>query len=717
MKTTQKRLWLALALVGVVCLAWLAVAGILLWAVLSPNDWQTLRGALGGRAGLLLFLWGLALVPIYSVLHGLAHRYITKPARLAEEVAVRLQTPHPALLDLSDPDTAPMAKLFNQLLADRAQLQQDIDAQIAKASADIEEERAWLSALMAELDRSVVVCNLDGQILLYNNRAKLQFKRLSTHGALADGGELIGLGRSIYTVFSRDLIDHAVATLSRRLQRGEQPVSAQCVSQTPSGKWFRVHVSPVRRDTHTLRGLVLIIENITEEFVAKTQHAQHLDWLADGLVAEHVQLSQALQTHTDLDDPLHQAVQSHLAWLDRQRQHLPDRHSTGFRPWPLEDVSAQDLLEAASQAIEPITSTQTETSHSIDGLWVRVEGYALLQTIQVIARALKDTWGLEDITLGMAIEGSQLKLTVLGSPTAPASDAPPSPEVLTAWWETLSRADSLDEVALAKSIEDVVTHHGGQIHCGLMPDQRLAINLTLPIMNGRVQLSETLPDPQGGRPEFYDFNLFHPTTPSADVVDQPLDSLRFTVFDTETTGLNPSKGDEIIQLGAVRVVNGRLLKRESFNQLIDPKRPIPKSSIPIHGITPADVEGQPTIDVVLPLFHRFCEETVLVAHNADFDMTCINLKAPFIGKTFDYPVLDTLLLSALVHPNQPSHSLDEIAARFGIEVVGRHTALGDALVTAEILIKLLPLLKASGIVTLGDALNATQALRQTRARY
>ncbi|HEY7905743.1 MAG TPA: 3'-5' exonuclease, partial [Wenzhouxiangella sp.] len=136
-----------------------------------------------------------------------------------------------------------------------------------------------------------------------------------------------------------------------------------------------------------------------------------------------------------------------------------------------------------------------------------------------------------------------------------------------------------------------------------------------------------------------------------------------------------------------------------------------------HGITPADVEGQPTIDVVLPLFHRFCEETVLVAHNADFDMTCINLKAPFIGKTFDYPVLDTLLLSALVHPNQPSHSLDEIAARLGIEVIGRHTALGDALVTAEILIKLLPLLKASGIVTLGDALNATQALRQTRARY
>ena len=193
--------------------------------------------------------------------------------------------------------------------------------------------------------------------------------------------------------------------------------------------------------------------------------------------------------------------------------------------------------------------------------------------------------------------------------------------------------------------------------------------------------------------------------------------LAYTVFDTETTGLQPSIGDEIIQIGAARIVNGRLLKNETFDQLIDPRRPIGRESAHIHGITEDMLRGQPTIDRVLPAFREFCEETVLVAHNAAFDMRFLQMKEEATGVHFPQPVLDTLLLSAVIHPNQESHRLEAIAERFGINVIGRHTALGDAIVTGEVFLKMIPLLAEQGIRTLREARQAAERTYYARIRY
>jgi DNA polymerase-3 subunit epsilon len=164
-------------------------------------------------------------------------------------------------------------------------------------------------------------------------------------------------------------------------------------------------------------------------------------------------------------------------------------------------------------------------------------------------------------------------------------------------------------------------------------------------------------------------------------------------------------------------VNGKLLRGECFEQVVDPGRSIPEASIQIHGIRPDMVRGQPKLAEVLPAFQAFASDTVLVGHNVAFDMRFLKLKEAATGVRFDQPVLDTLLLASIVHPNEDSHGLEAIAARLGVAVSARHSAAGDALTTAEVFLKLLPLLRARGIVTLGQARAAAEDSYYARLRY
>lgn len=210
--------------------------------------------------------------------------------------------------------------------------------------------------------------------------------------------------------------------------------------------------------------------------------------------------------------------------------------------------------------------------------------------------------------------------------------------------------------------------------------------------------------PGEARPLVYDFDLLN-AGELTDLHSAPLSELCFVAFDSETTGLSTDK-DDVVQLGAVRILNGRIVDGEVLDTHVDPKRPIPPASTAVHHVTDDDVRGAPDFVSVGKTLHGFCRDAVLVAHNAPFDLAFLRRAEGQMGVRWDHPVLDTVLLSAIVFGTTEEHTLDALCDRLGISIPAerRHTALGDAQVTAEALVKLIPLLEGKGLRTLADAI-------------
>ncbi|MFH0769825.1 MAG: 3'-5' exonuclease [Candidatus Peregrinibacteria bacterium] len=165
----------------------------------------------------------------------------------------------------------------------------------------------------------------------------------------------------------------------------------------------------------------------------------------------------------------------------------------------------------------------------------------------------------------------------------------------------------------------------------------------------------------------------------------------FTVFDVETTGLDPKRGHRIIEIAAVRIEAGHVIADRTFVELVNPERPIPPEAGRINKIRDQDVRDSPTIDQVLPRFLSFSKESVLIAHNAEFDMGFLETEKECCWGYIDLPeCLCTLKLSRTLYPHEYRHSLDIVGARLGITLpTALHRALPDVLLTAQAFVKML----------------------------
>lgn len=716
------RFGVALLLAWGLVLAALAAIAFFVGVDLGQDDLVTLLRILEAKAPHAIVALLLLLAPLAFIIQALFRRYVDAPRALAHDVRIMFKA-HPAHRAplRGSAETKALAREVNALAEARSCLQQEIDKRIHEANAHLEEERTRLAALMSELAQSVVVCNVEGRILLYNARAMRLLVKPLEGQEMGKGPSLVGLGRSVFAIFDRNLIIHALETIQDRLRQDAASPIARFVTSVPSGALVRVQMAPVLggeagASDPSITGFVLVLDDITRRTEAGNRRDRLLQTLTQGTRASLGSVRAAVETIIGFPDMSSEERHRFLGVISDEARELSSRLNASLSEfadslhseWPLEEMRGADLIAAARRRIEAKTGLLTKLEAIDEMAWLKVDSYSLMQAIAYVASRLADEFKIRELRFGLTVEGGLAHLDLIWT------GAPLGFETTMAW-----QTDAMDLGGEPSplTLKEIVDRHNGEIWYEVhKPSQVERFRIALPLAQPE-ESQWIAPAVGAGRPEFYDFDLFHQPGQTREQDDRPLASLPYTVFDTETTGLSPSAGDEIVSIGAVRIVNGRLLTHEVFEQLVDPGRAMSAEASRITGIDAAMLDGQPALSKVLPAFHEFCADTVLIAHNAAFDMRFLRLKQATTGVRFDQPVLDTLLLSAVIHPDFDLHSLEAIVARLGVNPIGRHTALGDAIMTGEAFLRMLPLLEKQGIRTLGEARAASERTYYARLRY
>ncbi len=596
-----------------------------------------------------------------------------------------------------------------------------LEAEVARATHDLHVERSKLSAILEDLDEGVVVAALDGRITLAN-RAAMEL--------LGGGGGL--LSRSLFEFVDREKLTH----FGDRLRAA--PGTVERFTLHPAGGTvLQAGMTCFVDGGAQTTGFILALRDVSRP--ARQDEAQQR-LLAEaarelrGSLSSIRSLSESLLGDAATLDP---SVRPLVAAINAEAVRLSDlavemegvdRPGPGRGPLLFEEIAVADLVTMSLRRLrteggDPSAVAVDEPAADLPSIRGEVTALsaALGSLLQVVLER-RDPGGTAWLRPGQRGAVLQIEAGAPGSATVGdlemCLDAPIS----------LGPAGRF-------TVREIVHRHAGEVWA-YTATGRLGFHLTLPVRDGRAGPAPSAESPPAvarlvgaglssgfgagervpARTLLYDFSLLEQMERHLRPADRerPLEDVTFVVFDTETTGLRPDHNDRVISLAGVRMRGGAVKRTETFDALVQPGRSVPASSARFHGIGDAMLADAPPMDVVLPAFLRFAEGAALVGHEVWFDLEFLAREAgrlglPPLGVT--HAVLDTRLLSAVVHGGAVEHTLDAAAERLGVVIEARHSALGDALATAEVFARLLPLLKKRGIATVGQAVDASRAAR------
>ncbi len=683
---------------------------------LRKRLWQIVAGLSAGEiiaAGLVVVylkpisptaLLALSFVAVFSLLILLTlalliDRRICKPLVATTRGAEIVASSNPGhKIEIKQPHwLARLPETITQLGTAVARSRRELDEAASSWAARIEARKARLETILREIREGVIVCGHDGSIKLYNRTAR---ELLAEEPAL-------GLGRNINEVLNEGPLRHTLALLADN-ENESGPSDAELVCATASGeRLLRCRLARLNTDDSETNGFVMTLQDVSVETRESLRREHALRYAVEalrnpltslGTATESLRLAQReglAKEATGFADILQQESQR----LSQLFESLSvETASMVAASWRLEDAHLGSLIASIRQSTDPESIPRIQCNADV---WVSAEPYLLSQVIESILSRLREQLNVTAVAVSGREEGSLVYLDFNWSGDVVA------PDQLDAWLD-----EGLTDVRDTVTLREVLQRH--DTTAWSQPDLsrtgRALLRLPLPGAPDKTEVLTTVP----ARPEFYEVAIEEEERSLGEVGEKSLSALDFVVFDCETTGLEPSHGDEIVSIGAVRIHRGRVMHGETFELMANPGRDIPALATSIHGISNEDVIEAPPVEEVVRRFHAFAGEAVLVGFNIAFDLRFLKLKQRLCGVRFDQPTLDALLLSILLHDHTGEHTMESIAERLGVGVGGRHTALGDSLTTAEIFIRLLDLLPAESINTLADATAAQERMIEYR---
>lgn len=592
-------------------------------------------------------------------------------ARAHSDVTLPLETEVAKYLG----DLAPAASAAAHTLAEtRSALAEAIGRETARLT----QEKARLERLLSDVPVGVIICTGDHQLVFYNSQAA----EFLGAGSL-DVADQPGLARSVFGYLRDGPLQDAY---TRLMETGQEDAASDLLCTAIRGNILLS--GRMRLLEGGAGGYVLTLRDVTQDFAVSARReafiAEALERISRSVAGiATLRAAAAEGGGATLSGALEREVDDLVATLHDLSKANQDRRPETL---PYAMLRGEDVLDSIRARIErPGLAIALHPG----ALMIGCNAYELVGLTTLLCHEIAGSLGPSAIDLRLDEEfgGASLRIAWQGRPLSMA-----------ALERLLDRP--LDPALPATTGRSFLAEHATDIWPETLPDGQQAI--CLPILQARRAVRR--PEPIRRRVT-YDFDLLAQEK-RGHVLKSGLDTLTYVVFDTETTGLLPHQGDEIVQIAAVRIVNGRRVEGEVFNTLVHPGRTIPPASSAVHGISDAMVADAPTVAEALSRFHRFAEGSVLVAHNAPFDMTFLRRAEPAIGRRFDMPILDTVLLSAVVFSQHEEHSLDALTQRLGITISeeARHTALGDAVATADAFLKMLTMLRGRNIRTFQEVL-------------
>lgn len=695
------------------------------WDQLSPPERSFLFKSLKRNSAYLLIAAILFIGFVGIALEAFLRLLILPLKRLSEETAlIGMVNPQHRLQIEGGDIVQRIVKSINAIAIRFEAMVKYDQGKIQHIKSEVEKERNFLAAVLSELPEGVLICNNDGRILLYNQRVKQFFNenKKSSDPADASGtshAPIIGLGRSVYSVVDENQIRHALEEVTAKLNQNKSNDASYFVTTSSAGDMLRVEVVPVLDHNSTFSGFVLIFKDITHQLHAADWVYETMQNMAKKIRASSAGIRAVIEAILEYPDMDKTQLDRFRAIIYKEAVSLAELLETDAMDaitdrkseWPLMRLPLKELFKTIRIKAKEKTGISIQCHDIPDDLYIRADSYIFSHVVIYFLQKVHQEIGPAVFSVRSGVSGKFIVFDLLWS------GQPAKIDMLRKWHEG---SIELLGKKLPFTVKEVMGRHESEV-CAYSTqglDRESSLRFFIPVCEDlsdeQIRRMTVLPQ---SRPEYFDFDLFTGADRNPDQDKLSLSKLRYTVFDTETTGLDPDGGDEIISIGAVRIVNGRLLREECFEQLVDPKRHIPEASILIHGIQQEMITDQPLITSVLPRFHRFVSDTIMVAHNASFDMRMLYLKEKDTGIKFTNPVLDTLLLSTIVHPTLRDHTLEAIAGRLGVSIEGRHTAIGDCITTGKMFIRMVPLLAEKGILTLEDALNASKKSYYARIKY
>ncbi|MDG4649569.1 exonuclease domain-containing protein [Roseibacterium sp. SDUM158017] len=632
----------------------LAIAGLVLGYVRLGEDHALSAFVVAG------FIAILAIFALTTWVWVLFDENVAKPVeRLAGEMRARAHADVDDAIDhsgakyLGDLGTAAAAVTTNLTETRNA-----MAMAVGRETARLNTEKTRLEALLSEMPDGVLFCTPGHTIALYNGHAR----------EILGASEALGLNRPVRGLLRMGPVEQAYERLVRK---GGGEGTDILVTTRAGARLLEARMRLLRLEGQETErpGYVLTLRDVTAGIATHLERTQLLEGLLAGVEAAlaHLPGGEAARRLADLAD-------------ETARR----KRATDTEWWPMERIAAEDLGAALAARLG---RKGVRLACDLGETGLRCDGFAVARLLERLALDWTGA-GARDLTLTITAKGAETAVLSLE-----ATGELPGEAALAAWL-----AEPLSPGMTGFTGTSVTTAHGTAVLREPAGPGRYALRLPLPLASARP-----------GRPQrtvLYDFDLLNAEI-AGDLAAARLRDLSFVVFDTETTGLNPQV-DEICQIAAVRVVNGKLVQAERFDMLVNPGRAIPAASSAVHHITDAMVADAPGVTEAIARFHTFADGAVLVAHNAPFDMSFLRRREREIGRRFDQPILDTVLCSAVLFGQSAEHTLDALCARLGIAIpeAERHTAIGDAIGTGEAFRKMIPMLEAAELPNLGALIAA-----------